>query len=148
MGTMARPLKNGQWRRARVARELGISIARVRALEAAGALKPTIDKDGAVLYDPRAVRAFAKKRPPRVLVQGELASKVFRMIKDGFPLRDIVIELKLPPETVRKLHDEYRRELVESPPDRELADFDRRNAETDQAIDKQRRRAAGGEHLS
>jgi DNA-binding transcriptional MerR regulator len=145
---MAAPIKKGFWLRARVARELGVHITRVRQLEKAGRLKPAIDKDGVRLYDPRAVRAFVKQRPPRVLVQGELASKVFRMLDDGHSLKQIVIDLKLPPETVRKLHDEYRRPLVEPPPDRELEAFDRRSAETDAVIEKQRARAATGGHLT
>jgi hypothetical protein len=145
---MGGPQKKGFWMRARVARELGVSISRVRALETAGTLVPTIDKDGVRLYDPRSVKAYAKKRAPRLIAQGEDAARVFLMLDNGHPFKDIVIATRLPPETVRKLHDEYRRPLVEPPPDRELEAFDRRNAETDEQIKKQRARAAGGEHLT
>jgi DNA-binding transcriptional MerR regulator len=145
---VAARIKKGFWLRARVARELGVHITRVRQLEKAGTLVPTIDKDGVRLYDPRAVKAFAKKRAPRLVARGEDAANVFRMLDDGHNFKDIVIATRLAPEVVRKLHDEYRRPLVEPPPDRELEDFDRRNAETDEQIKKQRARAAGGEHLT
>ena len=125
--------------RAGVAKVLGISISRVRALEQAGQLKPEVTPDGVRIFKPKEILAFAKRRAPRRQVDGEIAAKVFRMFKDGYPFADIVIETMQSPETVRKLHVEYRKPLVDHA-DALLSEYDKRNGALDERIAKQQQR--------
>ncbi|HEU5316783.1 MAG TPA: hypothetical protein VFX49_11780 [Chloroflexota bacterium] len=102
-----------------VAKRLGRHISSVRNYERDGSL-PFIRRDGRVLFEPAAVDALAAKlgapqperrrrrTSPTMRVRGELAAKVFSLIRSGMSLPEIVIAAKLPPETVRELWREYR----------------------------------------
>jgi hypothetical protein len=124
--------------RDQVARILwGCSIATVRKLEREGKLKPTrIPSPGSgrirVRFDPEAVHALKpelahlRDRVQRRAEaqkwdreQGELAARVFEMIRAGKSKVDIVIEAKVPPAAVVELRAEYQKSF---------ADHDRENA--------------------
>jgi hypothetical protein len=141
---MGAPKKSAMWRRADVAKCLGIHVTRVRQLEAAGKLKASeIDANGVHLFDPRVIARMAKTRPARRVVDGELAATVFGMFANGYPLRLIVIETRQSPETIRKLHAEYLRPLVPAR-DELLELLDKTGPELDAKIAKQQGRANGG----
>jgi hypothetical protein len=136
--------QKGRWGRAQTARALGVSISRVRQLEREGKLLAHVDEQGVHTFEPRAIGALAKRRTSRRQVDGEIAARVFRMIADGFPLRDIVIETAQSPETVRKLHAEYSRPFGGAPRDELLEHFDKSGAELDERIARQQGRMGGG----
>ena len=136
---LAAKKKTPRMTRREVARALGVTLTRVRHLEQHGKLHPVADESGRFTFDRAEVSAYVRTRPARRQVDGEIASRVFRMISEGFPLRDIVIETCLSPDTVRKLHDEYRRPFV--PVDESILEqMDKSAAELDKRIAAQQRR--------
>ncbi|MGH7434235.1 MAG: hypothetical protein ACRENE_01005 [Polyangiaceae bacterium] len=120
---------------------LGVTLTRVRQLEASGKLRAMVDERGVHTFDPREVAAYARTRPARRQVDGQLAATVFRMIRDGYPLREIVIETSQSPETIRNLHAEYLRPLVPVR-DELLEHFEKSGAELDERIAGQQGRNA------
>jgi hypothetical protein len=123
--------------RTEVARALGVTLTRVRALETSGKLSPVADTRGVHTFDRREVAAYVRTRPARRQLDGKIAAVVFRMIRDGFALNAIVIETEQSPETIRKLFAEYRRPFV--PVTDALADhFDRSARELDDDVKRKR----------
>ena len=118
--------------RDQVARILwGCSIATVRKLEREGKLKPTrVPSPGSgrirVRFDPDAVHAIKpelahlRDRVQRRAEtqkwdreQGDIAARVFEMIRAGKSKVDIVIEAKVPPAAVVELRNEYRKTFAD-----------------------------------
>jgi hypothetical protein len=137
--------KTALWRRAKVASVLGVSVTRVRVLEAQGKIPcAEIDADGVHLFEPRAIARIAKTRPARKKFDGELAAEVFDMFANGYNLPLIVRTTRQSPETIRKLHAEYVRPLVPAVRDDLQEFFDKSKAEIDASIAEHRKRANGG----
>ena len=98
----------GRLTRSQVAARLGVSISKVRTMEGK-ALHPN-KIDGVNYFDPSEVDAVAKsqgKKATAGLTDGQIAAKVFDMIDHGKELREIVIELEIPPAVVRGLYREW-----------------------------------------
>jgi hypothetical protein len=137
--------KSAMWRRAKVASVLGVHVTRVRTLEAQGKLPcAEIDENGVHLFEPRAVARYAKTRPARKTLDGELAATVFEMFEARYTLPQIVRQTRQSPDTIRKLHAEYLRPLIVPVRDELLEHFEKTSAEVDDMIAKQRTRANGG----
>jgi hypothetical protein len=99
--------------RAQVAKQLGVSISSVRRMEGRE-LHPKRLPDGTHVFAEDEIAALVASRPappPPPLSEGELAAKLFAMFASGKELRDIVIELKIPPRTVRELFAQWNTEL-------------------------------------
>jgi hypothetical protein len=79
----------------------------VRALERDGILIPTLNGVGVAHFTEADVERVARERMVNSDVMGALAARVFKAFADGKDLADIVIEMKLPPSTVRALYDEF-----------------------------------------
>jgi hypothetical protein len=74
---------------------------------------------------------------------GELAAKVFELLRHGVSLPEIVIATRQSPEMIARLWDDYRRlenggKLPADPFD--LSDYDARARELDREIEERRRR--------
>jgi len=100
--------------RTQVAKRLGTHVTSVRRLERARKLNPTKNEHGVWLFDSREVDQIALKRSLDQ-ASGEVASKVFKALHDGFGLREIVIAFALPPHVVRGLYADW---LAMEPPRR------------------------------
>lgn len=97
--------------RGEVARALGVSRCRVQQWQADGRLHPRKNEDGVWLFDRYEVVELEKARARtigRAGITGELAARAFRCFREGWTLAQVVEELEQTPETVRKLHAEWR----------------------------------------
>lgn len=115
--------------RSEAARILGLTRMGVRALEGKH-LHPQKDAKGVYFYSYDEVEAYARRRrrialrrrvqasgvvpsqDTRTISRDELAAAVFKAFRDGKKPRDIVIDLEVSPETVRRLRDEYDSDLA------------------------------------
>lgn len=118
-------------KRAAIVERLGVSESTVRKRQKNGDL-PYILRDGVTYSDPADVKRLAddkaiEQTSGRRMTEGQLAAAVFRMLNDGANLRDVVVELEVPPKKARQLHEEWR------VPDLELARSLRLKAETAEA---------------
>jgi hypothetical protein len=134
--------------RLQVARLLQCSKALVRKYERNGELHPTVDAKGVHRFARAEVLAVGRLRGHRLTtngeVSGELAAKVFELLRDGLSLPEIVIATRQPPETIRGLWDQYRRlqggdSAAQSDPF-DLSGYDSRARELDREIIERRRR--------
>jgi hypothetical protein len=100
---------------------LGVSVSTVRRLEFAG-LNPVCDGSGTWRFDPSEVAAISprKRKAPvrasklaRLRREGKIAARVFRLFERGADLTHVVVTVKLPPQTVQKLYDQWKRGLTE-----------------------------------
>jgi len=98
--------------RAQVARRLGTHVTTVRRLERAAKLHPTRNAHGVWLFDPREVEQIAVARSLDG-AGGVIAARVFKALRDGFSLRDIVIACELSPDVVQRLYADWL--AMESP---------------------------------
>lgn len=116
--------------RGQVATRLGISVSTVRRLEGTR-LHPTIDGDDVRWFDEREVAALAaelvnttntKRRGTRgapgvettpARSQGEIAALVFERLEQRQSLAEIVVGLRVTPETVRALFEQWSLGLTE-----------------------------------
>ena len=113
--------------RAQVAGRLGVSVATVRRHEGT-LLHPIVDKQGAHWFEPKEVTALAASRanqgltrgniratPPasEMRTRGELAALVFERFEQRQSHAEIVIGLRVEPELVRELFNEYCVSLTE-----------------------------------
>lgn len=109
--------------RAQVADRLGTSVSTVRRFEGVR-LHPQVDENGVRWFDPHEVAGLAaeraneqagrrrntngaSKRAPDALDNGELAALVFERLEQRQSLAEIVIALRVTPETVRALFDQW-----------------------------------------
>lgn len=97
--------------RGQVAAELETSIASVRRMEG-GTLHPLKGEDGSWGFDPAEVvprKPRDRVEAPRAKTspEGELAAAVFRLFNENRGFREVVTELRLPPEVVRALYREW-----------------------------------------
>lgn len=117
--SVARPNHDGipavplQYTRSTVAAVLRVSVTTVRRWEGT-LLHPTLSRDGTHLFDRTEVESLAQQRPvaPRDAVPvspGEIAAAAFALFKKGVSPCEVVIELEQPPESIRKLHEEWER---------------------------------------
>jgi hypothetical protein len=118
-----------------VAARLRKSVSVIKKLQARGYLHPVL-KNGISLFALTEVEALARpgRRPSPWLTsapksrggrakgtsthrtEGQEAAHVFRMLKRGMSLRDIVMRAHVPPHRVRLLYREWKRSLDEGPP--------------------------------
>jgi hypothetical protein len=113
--------------RAQVAERIGTSIATVRRLEGKG-LTPHVDDEGTHRFHPKEVAALAASRAneatgrekirnpipvPEARTRGELAALVYERFEQRQSHAEIVIGLRVEPETVRELFDQWCLGLVE-----------------------------------
>lgn len=92
---------------------LGISTASVRRLEGKS-LHPTKGEDGIVRFDPDEVAAVVAARTRSSAVKlrssadGELAAEAFTRFSKGLGVREVVIDLRQPPEVIQALYRQWR----------------------------------------
>jgi hypothetical protein len=118
-----------------VAARLGKSVSVIKKLQARGYLHPVL-KNGISLFALTEVEALARpgRRPSPWLAspsksrggrakgagalrtEGQEAAHVFRLLKRGISLPDIVVRANVPPHRVRSLYREWKRSLEEGPP--------------------------------
>jgi uncharacterized small protein (DUF1192 family) len=113
--------------RAQVAQRIGASIATVRRLEGT-LLHPIVDKDGTHRFDPKEVTALAASRANQALdrgairndkpapdarTRGEIAALVFERFEQRQSHAEIVIGLRIEPELVGELFEQYCLGLTE-----------------------------------
>ena len=136
-----------------VAQMLRISVSGVRYLERRGKLTPQVDRRGVHRFDRKQVEALGLalrrdgRRTQMGTITGDLAARVFRMIRDGLSFPEVVIKTEETPETIRALWREYRR----SPDDEDeepvqaddSSDYERRMRKLDEDIVESRRRRQG-----
>lgn len=118
--------------RAQVAERIGASVPTVRRYEGT-LLHPHKDEQGVHWFDPKEVTALAASRANQALARGkirnaaevreprtsgELAALVFERFEQRHSQAEIVIGLRVEPETVRELFDQYCRGLVDAQLDR------------------------------
>jgi transcriptional regulator with XRE-family HTH domain len=107
--------------RQQVAARLGVSVSSVRRLEFAE-LHPVRGPNGALLFDPAEVDRIPKRHPRASALRrqrrgdahravgrtsGRVAARVFQMFAKNWPLAQIVIATKQPPEAIRSLYHEW-----------------------------------------
>jgi len=112
--------------RAQVAERIGASVPTVRRYEGT-LLHPHVDENGVHWFDPNEVTALAASRANQALARGkirnataareprtrgELAALVFERFEQRQSQAEIVIGLRVEPETVRELFDQYCRGLI------------------------------------
>ncbi|MBA3465001.1 MAG: hypothetical protein H0T46_34015 [Deltaproteobacteria bacterium] len=114
--------------RAQVAERIGASVATVRRYEGT-LLHPHLDKDGTHRFDPKEVTALAASRANQALdrgkirnakpvvsdarTRGEIAALVFERLEQRQSHAEIVIGLRIEPELVGELFDQYCLGLTE-----------------------------------
>lgn len=112
--------------RAQVASRLGASVSTVRRYEGAK-LHPQADDAGVHWFDPAEVTALAAERaneqprrnagrataPASARTAGETAALVFERFEQRYSLAEIVVGLRVDPELVRALFNEWTVGLVE-----------------------------------
>jgi hypothetical protein len=105
--------------RGQVAQQLRIGITTVHRMRVQGQLHPRRDGAGAWRYDPaEVVRLAAKRGVPGARTEGEIAARVFQMLDQGAGLREIVMEVRLVPQEVRRLYADYKTSLYGDQPAR------------------------------
>lgn len=97
--------------RSAVAAALQVSVTTIRRWEGT-LLHPEKGSDGIHRFDRLEVEALSRDRPPPVVQRdepssGEIAAAVFALFKQGMDAKDVVIELELEPELVKKLQAEW-----------------------------------------
>jgi hypothetical protein len=106
-------------KRAQVARQLGVGVTAVHHMRLRGELRPQRDASGAWRYDPADVIRVAAKRGVRGLnTDGDVAAEAFRMFDQGGELKDIVSALRITPDEVRRLFQDWQSSLDDPPPTR------------------------------
>lgn len=113
--------------RSEAAERLGVSVATVRRYEGT-LLHPTVDGSGAHWFSPKEVTALAASRAnqaidrgairnakpaPEARTRGELAALVFERFEQRQSHAEIVIGLRVEPELVAELFDQYCLGLTE-----------------------------------
>lgn len=121
------PSANDKLTRAQVAERIGVSVPTVRRLEGT-TLHPHVDAQGVHWFDPREVTEVAASRANEALMRGkirnatlatdmrtrgEVAALVYERFEQRQSQAEIVIGLRIEPETVRELFDQYCRGLIE-----------------------------------
>jgi hypothetical protein len=111
--------------RADVAKRIGASVASVRRYEGE-LLHPVVDDDGKHWFDPKEVTALAARRAnegkakirnakpaDEARTRGEIAALVFERFEQRQSHAEIVMGLRVEPETVRELFDQWCQGLTE-----------------------------------
>lgn len=102
----ALPPPEGALTRGQAARRLGTDKSAIRRMEQRGDLKPCAVVGG-VHYFTQADVDHLAVRARRTLAAGEIAAVAFRRFGEGATLRDLVVELRQPPEVLRALWREW-----------------------------------------
>ena len=110
---MSTGMNTGSSRRPRITRSeaakiLKTSYENIRRLQRVGQLRSEPDRHGVHRFDRREVEALARRRGLQISPTGELAARVFRLIKDGRSFHDIVIDTEQEPPTILALWEQYR----------------------------------------
>jgi transcriptional regulator with XRE-family HTH domain len=125
-----RPEDSAPLTRAQVASRLGVSVSTVRRFEGER-LHPQIGPDDVRLFDPGEVAALAAEladeprarrlrnaardpgAKPAPRSEDELAAQVFERLEQRQSLAEIVVGVRVAPERVRELHEQWCRGLIE-----------------------------------
>ena len=115
------PELRGKLTRSQVAARLGVSISKVRTLEGS-TLHPEVI-DGVHYFAGRDVDAVAQslpvsRRSRQRLDEGQIAARVFYLIEHGKELTEIVQELEVPPQLVRRLYHEWKMDFMDGEEER------------------------------
>jgi hypothetical protein len=105
-------VREGKITRAAVAQLIGVTRSTVRRLELAGELHPVVDSAGVHWFDTAEVAKVAVARRTRATATSpadELAARAFELFAEATPLRDIVLQLRISPERVLALYEQWRR---------------------------------------
>jgi hypothetical protein len=146
--TSADTVANGMTR-THVAKRLGVSIATVRRMEGRE-LHPTVDERGVRFFAITEVetilvrRRQTPERPPND--EGEVAARVFGLLRHGCDLRTIVITAKVPPRVVRALYAEWLISLQDGEARRRQDEFDAEESRERARFEREHR--AGRRHTS
>lgn len=105
-GSIDPPVVSGALTRGQAAAALGVSKSTVRRMESTGALRPVAVVGGVRYFAPQDVEALAVRSHHAASV-GDLAAVTFRRFNEGATLRDLVIELRQPPEVLRELRRQW-----------------------------------------
>jgi hypothetical protein len=142
--------------RAQVAERIGASIPTVRRCEGTH-LHPEVDENGVHWFDPREVTALAASRANNALsrgkireaapareprTKGEVAALVYERFEQRQSQAEIVIGLRVEPETVRELFDQYCRGLIDAQLDRKRPNTPEQGDITTVSTDELARRLA------
>ncbi len=96
--------RNFSLTRCAVAKLLGVHISTVRRMEERHELRWVLDKNGVHRFDPNEVAILAAKRgqraPLAAPVSGPLAARVYKALREGMTIDQIVIETELAPDQV------------------------------------------------
>ena len=93
--------------RKEAAKILATSPGNVRYMQQRQHLRGEKDSRGHYWFDRREVEELARKRGLQLKPQGELAARVFAMLRAGRSFADIVIDTAQEPDTIRVLRKEY-----------------------------------------
>jgi hypothetical protein len=104
---------------------LKTSYENIRRLQRIGQLRSEPDRHGVHRFDRREVEALARRRGLQITASGELAARVFKLLKEGRSFHDIVIETEQEPATILALWQQYKNGFAASSPD-ETTDHDER----------------------
>jgi DNA-binding transcriptional MerR regulator len=116
-------------RRSEVAALLGVHISTIRRMEGKR-LRPVRDGEGVHYFDRREVEELAAKRGRETKPSGRLAARVYKLLREGKTIGEIVFETELCPEEVRALFEQFSTPLGRST--REELERDNRQAESEQ----------------
>lgn len=121
------PELRGKRTRAQAAVRLGVSISKVRTMEGT-TLHPEVINGvhyfAAEELDEVACSIPASSRARRLLDDGQIAARVFRLIDNGKELCEIVEELEVTPQLVRILYREWKTDFLSGEEDRLRAEQD------------------------
>jgi hypothetical protein len=130
-------LTKGRLTRSQVATRLGVSLSKVRTME--GKVLHPNKIDGVNYFDPSEVDTVAKSQGKKATggrTDGQVAAAVFDMIDHGKELREIVIELEIPPAVVRALYREWLDDFDEGEKRRRDAEQTGKEERAKQAADR------------
>lgn len=137
-------LANG-WTRSHVAKRLGVSIATVRRMEGRD-LHPTLDQRGIRYFAVAEIETLLGRRgrssEQRLNDEGEIAARVFGLLRHGCDLRTIVVTAKVHPRVVRALYAEWLVSLQDGEGQRRLAEFEAEEQREQARAERERRAAA------
>lgn len=100
----------GRLGRTETARRIGVTRPTVGRMVTRGELHPTIDDDGVHWFSVGEVAevAAARRVSTAASAADEVAARTFELFDKFTPLRDVVVRLRIGPERVLALHEQWR----------------------------------------
>jgi DNA-binding transcriptional MerR regulator len=100
-------------RRSEVAALLGVHISTIRRMEGKR-LSPVRNHDGVHYFDRREVEELAAERGRETKPSGQLAARVYKLLREGKTIGEIVFDTELSPVEVRALFEQFSTPLGRS----------------------------------